>query len=105
MAVKGIIIYITNAGSPQPKYLSANSCFFMQEPRCKVLKLQTQHTHPLSSKTELVKGMDVLMGKMSSNSPRMRFKSSTVELVTLPSLSGRNEQREIPVNFNFNKHT
>ena len=28
-----------NAGNPQPKSLSSNSCFFMQEPRCKVLTM------------------------------------------------------------------
>ena len=33
-----------NAGNPQPKYLSSNSCFFMQEPRCKVLKPPAEAT-------------------------------------------------------------
>ena len=28
----------TNAGNPQPRYLSSNSCFCEQESRCKVLK-------------------------------------------------------------------
>ena len=36
-------VFVTNAENPQPKYLSSNSCFFMQEPRCKVLTRETRN--------------------------------------------------------------